>query len=839
MRKVIDSGSFEQLDGPAASMLKVSSRGTDHDQLTKLAMAGPLADVAANLKPKKGHSYIHLVTLADMFTYGANRNADAFPGDRRTITFPEPKPGVNPTYKMASCLAEKHKTFTTHAHVFKHHRNTSSDPVFGDIVADAYSQTLKRGELIAELPNEKWEEELEKLANGEDLPFSMACFVRGTLVQTKNGFKCIEKIAVGDEVLTHEGEYRKVEALQSRETRAIYTVMPYSNVAFATDVTEEHPFYAAHISRSDRTSLVHKGIDDISEELSKRIDWVEAKELGTRHYLVVPIKRDADISLSSADARLLAYWSVLKESQDGDRFRMKLNGYPEQLSRELKALCGDCGGTHISIKNVAGVDMFMFTSRRFKELLESVSQYADVYEYIFHTNEAAVVQFLGALFNVRGHSDSRGIHWRVPSKKAAMLIGLCMFSMYMPAHTIKISGRNDDYQVSLPHTYHNVFDSICWSAWPSEGSDGYNRIVFTDKYAFLPVKDVKRKRQTATVYNMSVADHNSYTANGVAVHNCNVPYDVCSVCGNKAATKYAYCDHIRYQKGQITKTGHQVAMINDDPTFIDISYVYRPADSIAWSLAKVASIEEVDSLSGLLVYDDQTLQALRPDLYVDDPFVSMGIHKAAAWRKLSAIEKEIMAIGKPLPTHPILGKAEALDESCGYGISDMEADALRRGDIGTVLGRFADSFVCLPFRAFYKLVLGSKNYQQNSNALDEALKALPGSFLRMSPDDICSVPSVELNDGGFIPNDVERVIKTIVPRMTLDAPVTRRVSIAIIKGASVKSLAKVSSDVRLTDSAEFFAKEYMKYQLAVAERWMKKSAADVTLGLLVLSNWIH
>lgn len=98
------------------------------------------------------------------------------------------------------------------------------------------------------------------------------------------------------------------------------------------------------------------------------------------------------------------------------------------------------------------------------------------------------------------------------------------------------------------------------------------------------------------VYNLSVEEDESFVAENVAVHNCRVRFDVCSICGNKATAKNPYCEHIKYHKREVYPDGKQAYMINVNPTFFDISIVRRRADKIAYVLNKVASINSAVSL---------------------------------------------------------------------------------------------------------------------------------------------------------------------------------------------------------------------------------------------------
>ncbi len=75
---------------------------------------------------------------------------------------------------------------------------------------------------------------------------------------------------------------------------------------------------------------------------------------------------------------------------------------------------------------------------------------------------------------------------------------------------------------------------------------------------------------------------------------CKVPYDVCSICGNKAHTQTDYCTHIKNHKNEILPDGRRVYMINVEPKFFDISFVRIGADRTAKTLKKIASRENME-----------------------------------------------------------------------------------------------------------------------------------------------------------------------------------------------------------------------------------------------------
>lgn len=68
-----------------------------------------------------------------------------------------------------------------------------------------------------------------------------------------------------------------------------------------------------------------------------------------------------------------------------------------------------------------------------------------------------------------------------------------------------------------------------------------------------------------------------------------LPYDVCTVCANKARTRAEYCDHLKYQMNQIDPaSGMLVGAVNPFPKFFDISRVLIPADKTAYMWEKIA-----------------------------------------------------------------------------------------------------------------------------------------------------------------------------------------------------------------------------------------------------------
>ena len=135
---------------------------------------------------------------------------------------------------------------------------------------------------------------------------------------------------------------------------------------------------------------------------------------------------------------------------------------------------------------------------------------------------------------------------------------------------------------------------------------------------------------------------------------CKVPYDVCSICSNKAKTRAQYCDHLRYHMNKIPP-GHakKAYAINTLPRFFDISFVLIGADRIAAVMKKVASAHPQFGVSSAHLAESQIKQAhvdmkdsLKGFEKTAANFVGLTKEKVAA-KKMAEISKQISSNIKP------------------------------------------------------------------------------------------------------------------------------------------------------------------------------------------------
>ena len=92
---------------------------------------------------------------------------------------------------------------------------------------------------------------------------STACFVGDTLVNTEYGLIPINEIKIGNKVLTHKGNYKRVENLITKYSKDIYDIN-------GEQCTGDHKFYVINIDDKDKIT---------DENIHSFAKWVKASEL--------------------------------------------------------------------------------------------------------------------------------------------------------------------------------------------------------------------------------------------------------------------------------------------------------------------------------------------------------------------------------------------------------------------------------------------------------------------------------------------------------------------------------------------------------------------------------
>jgi hypothetical protein len=320
---------------------------------------------------------------------------------------------------------------------------------------------------------------------------------------------------------------------------------------------------------------------------------------------------------------------------------------------------------------------------------------------------------------------------------------------------------------------------------------------------------------------------------------CKIPFDVCSGCGNKARTRAEYCDSIenggmckagglKHNLGRVLGDGHILHADNPDPTFFDISHVFRPADRIAYISGTLQKAASAGVLSGAELAEAMGVSA------------PPGFDRAGSSRhlvaQLDALEKlsaaELAAAGTQHGwTQLALASSSAVQPPLQFA-------ALEQVKLAEALRALGDAGVVLPVRDFLGLV-GIK--YANDELVSAVTAELDGVFSKLASDpDIAST----LENNAFSPADAAPMrarmwAETVaLTRNIHPHAVEKRAYQAALRDVRAPELVRQKSAGARAATA--LARQYAFYKIAAYAAVNEKYGnCWLTANHCVLQNYIH
>lgn len=313
---------------------------------------------------------------------------------------------------------------------------------------------------------------------------------------------------------------------------------------------------------------------------------------------------------------------------------------------------------------------------------------------------------------------------------------------------------------------------------------------------------------------------------------CKVPYDICTICGNRAPSKLQYCDHMKNHATEYTKSGHQVGNINDDPTFFDISKVWKPADRVAYAFRKVASSDLLMPMTGADLAEELGLGVM--------PGISM-LRTAAVSRKLAAADK-LAEIEKVIEGIARASDNQAMAGACAGGdIDAQDMQSLSSCNLCDTLQSLSDAKICLSVKDFFRLLMGEQKCASMAGDISTVEEILPGLFSRLTKSG--EAANTCASDDTYSPSGVPapRHVRATIEKLAAD----HSVSLAAAQRRSDRAIlfAKTASSIRtsatktaaVSKQSQLLANEYAKYVIAFAGAHDQDPVAS---RLTVLRNYL-
>lgn len=853
--KVLPPGGYD-FGEPITRLIKVASSGLRGNDLREFVKrAGHLfADQVNNLYLQPGDTPVHIIALGATEFYGPNRNGDGF--------------------KEASCK-KYHPTFVKHARCYRNHQNKNPDKSYGYIKLSHYNERMRRIELLAIYNATKEaaarngglvaDEEIEKIASGQDIPVSMACALPGTLVRTSEGFKAVENVEVDDLVLTHRSRYRPVTATATRNKKQYVEIDVRYYGRQTLKFTPDHLFYVARwqdlpVSSSYRNGLKSADKTGYSKAFRRKhrhalhahARWMPCGELQHGDRLLMPIYRGdpACKPVSTEMARLLGYYTAEGSITSDDYLCFTCNK-KDVLVAELASLneslgCENQVGVYEHSASAEALNLILYSKKLATTLKNGAGRGVRnkrVPDEIFSSTTDLKLEFMAAWFNGDGWQDVKGMHWSTCSRTLSLDLQMLLAAIGVPASVYRIDHTSDlpcgqartgdgiEYTVNVSNRYSNLFAGKC-KAEVLDVKAECTTVFITGDYLAVPVSDVRFVEDDTPVYDLTVEDDESFTAYGLAVHNCKVPFDTCSSCGNKARNRDEYCRGV--DEGGLCKAGglyNRIATVtgdddnpilhadNEDPLYFDLSKVGRGADRIAFSLGQVKAASAV-ILGGAKLAEDWGVTA-PADLETTGKVAEML--KIA--RKLADVEEEVAKADRWSLAFVDQPRTEWCDHNSRLGDALQALTAVK---------------IAMPVEGFLAMV--SQENTKSAFAADAVKAHLPGIYGRL------------IKSGEIIPILENNVF---VPSQDLAPLAVRRWA---EKKAAAFSLEYKYADSRVMRNALYheklpdcrkaglvksagasaeLAKHYAAYKIAFLHSLQRRdSDLDLTTRLCVVQNYV-
>lgn len=652
----------KSIDNSTLPLMKLASNEYSKD----------IVDAIASLKRESQYYYVVINALGSLEMWGSNRNGDGFP-----------RAGLS-HYSLRSDMGTEndygYKTFEMYAHLYKNHCNKNPKKSFGKVIVSIWNPKLERVELIVGIDRIAGADIIEAIENGDNVAVSMGCLTNPEYpILTKFGYKPIKDISVGDEVITHEGRWKKVSHLRHGQYSGELIKLNFRGLPIPLELTANHPM----MSKLFRCESQEKSRPYISDESfeSVRFEWNAAGLLEAKdhiEYIVPEYNKSEFCGIDSIDlAKIMGYY--LAEGSfvynDGKPCIIQLSCHidddlPREVPKILQNIYPDITckiKPHHNSRKGLVVEIFSTRLACFMEkMMKHGSKNKVIPPEIFVSDNEIKLAYICSWFNGDGWLDKKGVHISTSNINLVLQGRDLLASMGIASSIYKIkhkegSGFNNKNTIEYTLNVSSIdaepmskYSSLKMKDIESIIEDriktGSTVIKFnSDGTKSYSIKEIeKRFVENIKTYNFEVEDDESYSAAGLASHNCRVKWDQCNICGNKAKTIKEYCKHLKNHMGKVVtkdladlwsketgKTilpGTIVFAYNHFPKFFDISKVYVGADSTAYVLGKVASSNHI--IPSAYIADAEGIK--------DDDIDKLSyLGKKSTMKKESDIDKEI------------------------------------------------------------------------------------------------------------------------------------------------------------------------------------------------------
>lgn len=389
------------------------------------------------------------------------------------------------------------------------------------------------------------------------------CLSGDTVVRTAKGLKRIDRVKVGDKVLTHKNRYRKVTRVFDNGVKSTMRIDALGMI-HAMTITPNHKVWVVDSQQLYRHGRAHSWKQRFKHATEVFPHWREASDVYNYDYLVFPIHIGGNIEVSDEYAFLtgvyMAEGSLGPNNKDLNPYAVNLTiGYAEKEFKEKILECCEALGykTSVSFNKHGGTCLICIRNKEFakdmKRLCGTYSHKKRMRNELRKWNDRALIYFLAGYINGDGSTSKKRIRCVTASQNLAQDLQMSFAKLGIPAagNGSGWAGQFTDKHLTKQGTirknkggkpWRETHDSYTISVVTYEAESvgitdllvGYKRFngsvksghsetrvqIFGD-YMLFPISHIIYDAGEVSVYNLEVEEDNSYVANGVVVHNCN------------------------------------------------------------------------------------------------------------------------------------------------------------------------------------------------------------------------------------------------------------------------------------------------------------------------------
>jgi thymidylate synthase/dihydrofolate reductase len=327
-----------------------------------------------------------------------------------------------------------------------------------------------------------------------------SCFLKDSLVLTKNGYIPIQKLNLdNDKVYTHEGEWQKIKSVYSyKYSGLIYYISCQYNTKYIK-TTPEHPFYV--IEKQNIGLLPY---------------WCKAEDLHKDHLFCLPINKTE---------------KLIKLNYDDEFSNYLLSTHNREITYE------DCyffgyflkTGTYDSNNNyyISISDSDLINLHNYFDYFETISEHKNLNNNTYTKFKITDYKYYNYLHKFGNKKFNKFIpEWVVnlPPK---------YLTYFLKGFNYKNQNRFIVYSKQLAYTLQRIFAKMhlyLSITFLSKNRNSFSlKIIKNSKFIdndfqYFPIKSIMSKTKQTDVYNLEVENDNSYIVQNVAVHNCHILY---------------------------------------------------------------------------------------------------------------------------------------------------------------------------------------------------------------------------------------------------------------------------------------------------------------------------